>query len=137
MNNEMKQMFDNIPPRRVERRRGLDRRGKIGLALSIAGWSLWASGMYLLYFAFPQIKTYFDTLYNKSVNLNWSPEYFFVAEALWAVGALLCIVSLFQFRKRYRRRSDKRHMGILTALVLNAVSIFVSVLFTIINGFRI
>ena len=133
-NAEMRSVFENAPRRVIERRRGLDRRGKIGLALSVIGWLLWATGLFLIYFAFPQFETYFDKLYNKSPNLSWHPEFFAMSEALWAMGALTCAVSLYQFRKRYRRRTDKRHMGIMSALVLNVASIAVFTIFTAVRG---
>jgi len=123
MSSEMRAMFENSQPRRPERRRGLDRRGKIGLALSAIGWSFWGVGLYLTYFALPQQTTYFDHLYNKMPIQYWQPIYIYISLCLWAAGAALCILSLYQFRKRYRRRKDKRHYGILTALVFNAVSI--------------
>ena len=136
MSKELRDIFNDAPQRKVERRRGLDRRGKIGLALSITGWTLWGAGMYLVYFAFPQITTYFDKLYNKSPNLSWEPGYIFIAEGLWTAGALLSIVSLFQFRKRYRRKSDKRHTGILTAFAFNVLSIVGFGIFSMYMGFR-
>ena len=135
MANDLREMFDNAPPRRIEKRRGLDRRGKIGIALSAAGWTLWGAGLYSAYFAYPQAVTYFDTLYNKSPNLNWSPRFFFIAESLWAIGAALSILSLIQFRKRYRRKSDKRHIGILTALVFNIITFFAFGIFILFMGF--
>ena len=134
MSSEMRAMFENSQPRRPERRRGLDRRGKIGLALSAVGWSLWAVGLYLIYFALPQQATYFDYLYNKSPSQYWQPVYIYISLGLWAAGAALCVLSLYQFRKRYRRRKDKRHYGILTALVFNAVSIVGFVVFLLIGG---
>ena len=136
MSKELRDMFDSAPVKRPERRRGMDRRGKIGLALSLIGWSLWGVGMYLVYFAFPQLYTYFDKLYNKSPNLSWEPAYIFIAEAIWAAGSLLCVISLFQFRKRYRRRTDKRHWGILTALFFNVLSIIGFGIFSLVMGFR-
>jgi len=136
MGSELRDMFDRTPPRRMERRSGLDRRGKIGLALSLAGWTLWGVGMYLVYFAFPQLVTYFDKLYNKSPNLSWEPRFIFYAEGFWAAGALLCVISLFQFRKRYRRRTDKKHAGILIALIINLLSLIGFGIFSIIMGFN-
>ena len=135
MSNDIKQIFDKTPPRRVERRKGLDRRGKIGIALSLAGGILWSAGLCFAYYGYPQQMTYFDTLFNKSPRLYWEPIYLFVAEGFWAAGAVLCLLSLFQFRKRYRRRADKKHVGILTMLALNAVSFIAYGLFTLIMGF--
>ena len=135
MSKELRDMFDKTPARRPERRRGLDTRGKIGLALSVIGWSLWGVGMYSVYFAFPQLATYFDKIYNKSPNLSWEPSYIYIAESLWAAGALLCVISLFQFRRRYRRRTDKRHTGILTALLFNIISLVGFGIFTIFMEF--
>ena len=135
MSNELKEIFDNAPTRRAERRRGLDRRGKIGIALSAAGWSLWGAGLYAAYFAYPQSVTYFDTLYNKSPNVYWEPQYFFIAEGLWAAGAALCLLSLIQFRKRYRRKTDKKHAGILAALISNIVTFIAFAIFIMFMGF--
>ena len=131
----MKEIFESAPPRKVERRRGWDRRGKIGFALSAAGWSLWAAGLYSVYFAYPQNATYFDSLYNKSPNMSWEPRYIFISQGLWAAGALLCLLSLLQFRKRYRRKTDKRHIGILTALIFNVLSMIAFGLVILIMGF--
>ena len=50
MSREMKELFDNAPPRKIERRKGLDRRGKIGIALSVAGGVLWTAGLCLAYY---------------------------------------------------------------------------------------
>ena len=135
MSRELKEIFDNAPQRRTERRKGLDRRGKIGLALSAAGWTFWGAGLYLTYFAFPQAMTFLDEFHNKSPNESWEPIYFLIAGGLWIAGALLCLLSLFQFRKRYRRRSDKKHIGILTALIFNVVTLIGFTLFTLIMGF--
>ena len=129
----MRDMFSGTAPRRTERRKGMDRRGKIGLALSIFGWSFWGVGMYLVYFAFPQNATYFDMIYNKSPNQNWHPLYMYISLALWAAGTTLCLLSLYMFRKRYRRRSDKRHLGIMTALICNAVSLAAFAIFTAVS----
>ncbi|MCL2059556.1 MAG: hypothetical protein FWH01_10975 [Oscillospiraceae bacterium] len=134
MSRELKEIFDNAPQRRTERRKGLDRRGKIGLALSIAGWTFWGAGLYLSYFAYPQTVTYFDVLYNKSPNQSWEPMYFLISGGLWIAGAALCLLSLFQFRKRYRRRTDKRHIGILTALIFNVVTLVAFGIFTLFMG---
>lgn len=131
MNTDMRDMFTNTPPRRAERRKGLDKRGKIGLALSIVGWSLWGVGMYIVYFALPQKATYFDQIYNKSPNESWKPDFIYISLILWAAGVALSLLSLYQFRKRYRRRSDKRHIGILTAFALNAVSIVAFAVFAL------
>ena len=135
MSNGMRDIFANTPPRRAERRKGLDRRGKIGLALSIIGWSLWGVGIYMVYFALPQSVTYFDYLYNKSPNQNWTPEFIYASLGLWGTGVTISLLSLYQFRKRYRRRSDKRHIGIITAFALNAVSIAAFGIFTLIRWF--
>ena len=132
---EMREIFENAQPRKVEKRRGLDRRGKIGIALSAAGWALWSAGLYAAYFAFPQSVTYFDTLYGKTPNVSWTPSYFFVSEGLWAAGAALCLLSLAQFRKRYKRRTDKKHMGILTALVFNVLTMLAFGIFILVMGF--
>ena len=134
MSREMREIFINSQPHRPERRRGLDRRGKIGLALSVAGWSIWAVGMYLIYFALPQQFTYFDYLYNKSPSLYWRPEYIYISLGLWTFASILCLLSLYQFRKRYRRRRDKRHYGIMTALLFNLLSIMAFILVILIRG---
>jgi len=135
MSKDMKQLFDNTPPRKVERRKGLDRRGKIGIILSVAGGTLWTAGLLFTYIGYPQQVNYFDTLFNKSPRVTWEPLYIFIAVALWAAGVLLCILSLFQFRKRYRRRADKKHMGIITMLILNAVSLISFSIFIFVMGF--
>ena len=135
MNKDLNRLFEEAPPRRVERRKGLDKRGKIGIALSVAGGAIWAAGLILVYIGYPQQVTYFDNLFNKSPRTTYEPVYFFIAEGFWTAGVLLCLLSLYQFRKRYRRRADKKHVGILTMMVLNAVSLVGFGLFTLIMGF--
>ncbi|MDR3121048.1 MAG: hypothetical protein LBU58_06920 [Clostridiales bacterium] len=134
MSKELRNIFDQAPPRKIERRRGLDRRGKIGLALSVAGWALWVAGLYISSLAFPQLVTYFDALYGKTPR-SWQPDLFYTAELLWTGGTILCVLSLVQFRNRYKRRSDKMHYGILAALVFNALSIVILGVYTFYRGF--
>jgi uncharacterized membrane protein len=121
MSKEIRDVFKGAPHRVVERRRGLDRRGKIGLALSIIGWALWTAGICMVSMASPQSSNFFDRFMDKSYRTGWTTGYLYVAEVLWAIGVLLCLMSLFQFRKRYRRRADKKHAGIITALIINAI----------------
>jgi len=132
MSNDIRSVFDGSARRPVERRRGLDRRGKIGLALSIIGWTLWAAGMYMVSLAAPESMTFIDRIMHKIARISWYTGYLYVAVIFYATGALLCIFSLLQFRKRYRRRSDKKHTGILTALAVNLISLFGFGTFTII-----
>jgi len=135
MSKEMRDIFNASPPRRAERRKGLDARGKIGVALSVAGLMLWAAGLATVYQAFPQITNYFDELYKRDARSYWRPEFFYIAEALWAAGVGMCLLSLFQFRKRYRRRSDKRHSGILTAMIINGVTFLGFAIYRLTLGF--
>ena len=136
MSNEMKDFFKNShSQRRVERRKGWDRRGKIGFALSAAGGVLWGSGLIFIYYGFPKLVTIVDLMFKKEPRTTFEPAFFFAALGLWAAGVILCLLSLFQFRKRYRRRADKRHVGIMVMLALNAVSFIGYGIFTLIQGF--
>lgn len=135
MSEKPKDILTPVPPKKIERRKGLDRRGKIGIALSLAGGVLWGAGLYLAYYGYPQQVTFFDRLFNKTVRTEYEPVFFFVSEALWGAGVVLCALSLVQFRKRYRRRADKKHMGIITMLILNALSFIIFGIFSAIMGF--
>ena len=128
-------MTSNAPHRRIERRKGLDRRGKIGVALSLAGGVVWGVGLCLAYYGYPQQVTFFDNLFNKTPRSVYGPFFFFMSEVFWGAGAALCALSLFQFRKRYRRRADKKHMGILTMLILNSASMIIYAIIFAVTGF--
>ena len=135
MSQEMKDLFENTPPRKVERRKGLDRRGKIGVALSVAGGVLWTAGLCLAYYGYPQKDNYFDDFFNKSPRTTWDPAAITLAIIMWAAGIALSVLSLIQFRKRYRRRSDKKHMGIIIMMSLNAVSLILFIIIALVVGF--
>ena len=135
MSREMKELFDNAPPRKIERRKGLDRRGKIGIALSVAGGVLWTAGLCLAYYGYPHRDNYFDDFFNKSLRTTWDPAAITFALIFWAAGVALSVLSLVQFRKRYRRRSDKKHMGIIVMMALNAISFIMFIIVALVLGF--
>ena len=131
MSNDVNGAYGGAARGPVERRRGLDRRGKIGLALSIIGWTLWAAGLSMISLAAPETTNIIDKFLRKTARTRWDSAYLYVAIVLFAMGCLLCIISLYQFRKRYRRRADKKHTGIITALVINLLFFFAFGAFTI------
>ena len=132
---KMREIFDNAPPRNIERRRGRDSKEKSALILLLVSWAAWATGFIFIHMASPEHRTLFDGVYNKMIRTSWRPENMYIALFVWAGGIIMGMARFILTRGRRRRKTD--HTGVATVLsvVLNTLSIVLLVITMIVNEF--
>ena len=127
-------MFENAPPKIVERRIGKDRKEKAASALDALSWLFWVVGIYLISFAVPGNATFFDVLYGKVVRTSWIPIYLYITEISWGVGIIVCLIKVFLVKDRRRRKTDRTGILMAISLVVNLLSIILMIVFVSVYG---
>ena len=134
MDMKMREIFEYTTPKRIERRRGRDRIGKISLFLLLFSWFAWIIGFVFLHIAIPERETVLDIIASHEVRHSWVTTYLYAGMAVWFSGVFTGLMSFFVVRKRTRRKSD--HTGITTFLsvLLNTISVILLIITIILNG---
>ena len=130
----MREIFEHKQPKRIERRRGLDRIGKISVGLMVASWVIWIVGFIFVHWSSPERQTMLFVLLNQEARSTWILSDLYFAIGFWSTGVLLGLVSLFMVRKRKRRKTD--HTGVTTFLsvIFNTLSVLLVILTIVLNG---
>ena len=130
----MREVFENSPPKRIERRRGRDKIGKAALLLLVGSWILWVFGLIFIHMAIPERQTVLDILFNHEVRTAWIANYLFVSLFIWLAGVIAGLMAYFMVRKRVRRRTDRVGITTFLSVIINALSIILMIITIVVYG---
>jgi len=135
LNDQYRRLFDDAPPKRVERRKKPD---KVILAMRIMAISSWAfllGGLTLVYFAIPKNIKFFESLIATHIEYPWLPQYLYYSLFLVAPSVIMAVVGLHLNRKRLKRKFDRVSVTVVGALAVSIIVLVSIILNIVLRGF--
>ena len=134
-NDLYRRLFDDAPPKPVERRKKPDKVMRAMMVLAVSSWVLIFSGGFVAYQALPQQVTIFDTALANPVVSRWQPQYLYYSFFLLVPSAAMAAAALHLNTKRLKRKFDRLRVTVTSALGVSIIANVLVIFNIVLRGF--